>query len=81
MPLTMRLLCVILYLMNEKKHWTIVTTKGTRWATQGDNEQDVRDNFFGHCMGIEIAEVQPVRLFTFEEEQELRREKIESMSR
>ncbi len=73
--------CYIIPMTNEKKHWTIVTTKGTRWATQGDNEQDVRDNFFGHCMGIEIAEVQPVRLFTFEEEQELRREKIESMSR
>jgi len=66
---------------NEKRHWTIVTVKGTRWAAQGNNEQEVRDDFFGHCLGIEIAEVQPVRLFTFEEEQELRREKIEMMIR
>ena len=66
---------------NEKRHWTIVTVKGTRWAAQGDSEQDVRDNFFGECLGIEIAEVLPVRLFTFEEEQELRKEKIELMSR
>ena len=79
--MTMRLLCVILYLMNEKKHWTIVTAKGTRWAAQGNSEQDVRDNFFGECFKIEIAEVLPVRLFTYDEEQQLRREKIESMSR
>ena len=39
------------------------------------------NGFFGECLGIEIAEVQPVRLFTFEEEQELRKEKIELMSR
>jgi len=73
---------VVYYSMtNEKRHWTIVTVKGTRWAAQGNNEQEVRDDFFGRFFGVEIAEVQPVRLFTFEEEQELRREKIEDMCR
>ena len=66
---------------NEKRHWTIVTVKGTRWAAQGDSEQDVRDNFFGECFGVEIAEVQPVRLFTEEEEAEMKREKDEWRSR
>ena len=65
----------------EKKHWTIVTAKGTRWAAQGNNEQAVRDNFFGECFGIKIAEVLPVRLFTFEEEQQLCREKLEHSCR
>jgi len=73
--------CYIITMTNEKRHWTIVTVKGTRWAAQGDSEQDVRDNFFGGCFGIKIAEVQPVRLFTFDDEQELRREKIEMMIR
>jgi hypothetical protein len=66
---------------NEKKHWTIVTKRGTHWAAQGDNEQDVRDNFFGVFAGVEIAEVLPVRLFTHEEEEELRREKLEHSCR
>ena len=73
--------CYIIPMMNEKKHWTIVTANGTRWAAQGDSEQDVRDNFFGECLGIEIAEVQPVRLFTYDEEQQLRREKLEHSCR
>ena len=66
---------------NEKKHWTIVTAKGTRWAAQGDSEQEVRDNFWGYDLGIEIAQVQPVRLFTYEEEEQLRKEKLEYMCR
>jgi len=73
--------CYIITMTNEKKHWTIVTANGTRWAAQGDSEQDVRDNFFGECFGIEIAEVQPVRLFTHDEEQQLRREKLEHSCR
>jgi hypothetical protein len=71
----------IITMNNEKKHWTIVTVKGTRWAAQGNNEQTVRDNFFGGCFGIKIAEVLPVRLFTFEEEQQLRREELEHSCR
>jgi hypothetical protein len=71
----------IITMNNEKKHWTIVTVKGTRWAAQGNDEQTVRDNFFGGCFGIKIAEVLPVRLFTFEEEQQLRREKLEHSCR
>ena len=71
----------IITMNNEKKHWTIVTAKGTRWAAQGNNEQAVRDNFFGECFGIKIAEVLPVRLFTFEEEQQLLREKLEHSCR
>ena len=71
----------IITMNNEKKHWTIVTVKGTRWAAQGNDEQTVRDNFFGGCFGIKMAEVLPVRLFTFEEEQQLRREKLEHSCR
>ena len=71
----------IITMNNEKKHWTIVTVKGTRWAAQGNDEQTVRDNFFGGCFGIKIAEVLPVRLFTFEEEQQLRREELEHSCR
>ncbi len=67
--------------MNEKKHWTIVTVNGTRWAAEGDSEQEVRDDFFGESLGIEIEEVQPVRLFTEEEELVLSREKLEDMCR
>mgnify|MGYP003654970831 CR=1 FL=1 len=67
--------------MNEKKHWTIVTVNGTHWAAEGTSEQEVRDNFFGESLGVEIEEVQPVRLFTHEEEQQLRTEKLEEMSR
>jgi len=71
----------IITMNNEKKHWTIVTVKGTRWAAQGNNEQEVRNGFFGGCFGIKIAEVLPVRLFTFEEGQQLRREKLEHSCR
>lgn len=73
--------CYIITMTNEKKHWTIVTAKGTRWAAQGHSEREVRDNFFGECFNIEIAEVLPVRLFTHEEEQQLRTEKLEDMCR
>ena len=74
--------CVVYCSMtNEKRHWTIVTAKGTRWAAQGNSEQEVRDDFFGHSLGIEIAEVQPVRLFTEEEEAEMKRDKDEWRSR
>jgi hypothetical protein len=67
--------------MNEKKHWTIVTVNGTHWAAEGTSEQEVRDNFFGESLGVEIEEVQPVRLFTEEEELVLSREKLEDMCR
>ena len=66
---------------NEKKHWTIVTVNGTHWAAQGDSEQEVRGEFFGESLGIEIEEVRPVRLFTEEEELVLRREKLEHSCR
>ena len=52
-----------------------MTTKGTRWGAQGDSEQDVRDNFFGLVFGIEIAEVQPVRIWSAEYDEGLKREK------
>jgi hypothetical protein len=41
----------------------------------------VRGDFFGESLGIEIKEVQPVRLFTEEEELVLSREKLEDMCR
>ena len=66
---------------NEKKHWTIVTAKGTRWGVQGDSEQEVRDNFFGTDWGIVIASVEPVRIWSAEYDEEMRREKLEHMCR
>tara|TARA_B100001765_G_C19336057_1_gene263920 strand:- start:68 stop:274 length:207 start_codon:yes stop_codon:yes gene_type:complete len=60
---------------NEKKHWTIVTANGTRWGVQGDSEQEVKDNFFGIDFGIEIARVEPVRIWSAEVDEELKREK------
>jgi hypothetical protein len=59
--------CYIIPMMNEKKHWTIVTPKGTRWAVQATTEKEARENWFGHDFGIQIAEVQPVYSFTKEE--------------
>ena len=48
---------------------------------QGDSEQEVRDNFFGTDWGIEIASVEPVRIWSAEYDEEMRREKLEHMCR
>ena len=48
---------------------------------QGDSEQEVRDNFFGTDWGIVIASVEPVRIWSAEYDEEMRREKLEHMCR
>ena len=59
----------------------VTTTNGTRWAETGASFGEVRRKFFGKKVGMKIASVERGRLFTHEEEEELRREKIEEMSR
>jgi len=67
--------------MRDKKHFTVTTSNGTRWAATGTSTEDVRNNFFGNKIGLKIASVEAGRLFTPEEEEELRREKDESRCR
>jgi hypothetical protein len=58
----------------------VTTTNGTRWAETGASFGEVRRKFFGKKVGMKIASVELGRLFTHEEEEELREEKIEMMS-
>ena len=73
--------CYIIPMTNEKKHWTIVTPKGTRWGIEAGSEQEARDNFFGTDFGMEIARVEPVRIWSAEYDEEMRRDKLEHMCR
>ena len=59
----------------------VTTTNGTRWAETGASFGEVRRKFFGKKVGMKIASVELGRLFSHEEEEELRREKIEEMCR
>jgi len=59
----------------------VTTTNGTRWAETGASFGEVRRKFFGKKVGMKIASVELGRLFTHEEEAELKREKIEEMCR
>ena len=67
--------------MKDKKDFIVTTTNGTRWAATGTSLANVRENFFGSRIGLEIANVEAGSLFTHEESEQLRREKIEEMSR
>ena len=66
---------------HNKQDFIVTTTSGTRWAAIGTSLADVRENFFGSSIGLEIANVEAGSLFTHEESEQLRREKIEEMSR
>ena len=82
--MTVRLLCVILYLMKDENQTTdfiVTTTNGTRWAETGVSFGQVRRQFFGKRVGMEIEKIERGRLFTPEEEEEMRQEKIREMSR
>ena len=61
--------------MKDEKDFIVTTSNGTRWAASGASFADVRNNFFGNKIGLEIASVEAGRLFTHEEEEDLRREK------
>jgi predicted transcriptional regulator len=67
--------------MTDKRDFIVTTTSGTRWAAIGTSLADVRENFFGSRIGLEIANVEAGSLFTHEESEQLRREKIEEMCR
>ena len=82
--MTVRLLCVILYLMKDENQTTdfiVTTTNGTRWAETGVSFGQVRRQIFGKRVGMEIEKIERGRLFTPEEEEEMRQEKIREMSR
>ena len=67
--------------MKDIKDFIVTTSNGTRWAVVGSSFEDVRNNFFGIKIGMKIKAVALGRLFTHEEEEELRKEKIEMMIR
>ncbi len=67
-------LCYIIT-MKDIKDFIVTTANGTRWAATGASIADVRANFFGSKIGLKIANVEAGRLFTHEEEEDLRREK------
>jgi len=55
----------------------VTTTSGTRWGTTAASFAQVRLEFFGKHFGsgMEIANIERGRLFTPEEEAELKRDK------
>lgn len=64
-----------------KQHFIITTTSGTRWGAVGTSLADVRKSFFGNKIGLEIESITLGRLFSHEEEEELRRDKLEHSCR
>ena len=66
--------------MKDKKDFIVTTTSGTRWAATGTSFANVRENFWMRSPSV-IAKVEAGRLFTHEEEAELKREKLEEMCR
>ena len=58
------------------KHFTVTTTRGVRWAEQADSPEELASQFWGLKIGLQIEKIEEERLFTPEEEVELRREKI-----
>jgi predicted transcriptional regulator len=72
--------CYII-VMKDIKDFIVTTKNGTRWAATGLSIEDVSRNWWGSQIGIEIASIELGRLFTHEEEAELRREKLEESCR
>ena len=68
-------------LMKDEKDFIVTTSNGTRWAATGASFADVRNNFFGTKIGLKIQAIALGRLFTHEEEAELKREKDEERCR
>ena len=65
---------IILMKDENKKDFIVTTTDGTRWGATGTSAANVRENFITGIFG-NIAKVETGRLFTHEEEAELKREK------
>jgi len=66
--------------MKDIKDFIVTTTNGTRWSATGTSLADVRENFITGIFG-NIAKVEAGSLFTYEESEQLRREKIEQSCR
>ena len=66
--------------MKDKKDFIVTTTNGTRWGATGTSLADVRENFNTGIFG-NIANVEAGSLFTHEESEQLRREKLEHSCR
>ena len=64
-----------------KKDFIVTTTNGTRWGATGSSAANVRENFFGGRIGLEIESIEEGKLFTDEESEQLRKEKIEDSVR
>ena len=65
----------------EKADFIVTTTNGTRWSAKAVSVADAWKNFFGASIGMTILKIEKGQLFTHEEEEELRKEKIEMMIR
>ena len=65
----------------EKPDFIVTTTSGTRWSVKANSVADAWKNFFGASIGMTIAKVEKGSLFTHEESEQLRREKLEHSCR
>ena len=66
--------------MKDENDFIVTTTNGTRWAATGTSLANVRENFHTGIFG-NIAKVEAGSLFTYEESEQLRKEKIEQSCR
>ena len=64
-----------------KKNFIVTTANGTRWSATGTSAANVRENFFGSKIGLAIESIEKGKLFTDEESEQLRKEKIEESIR
>ena len=69
--------------IKETTDFIVTTTNGTRWGTTAASFGQVRLEFFGKHFGsgMEIESITRGKLFTDEESEQLRREKLEEMCR
>ena len=86
--LTFPLFSGILFVMkmnkeNNKQDFIVTTTNGTRWGTTAASFAQVRREFFGKNFGtgMEIESIKRGKLFSDEESEELRKEKIKDSIR
>ena len=68
---------------NNKQDFIVTTTNGTRWGTTAASFAQVRREFFGKHLGkgMEIESIKRGKLFSDEESEELRKEKIKDSIR
>ena len=63
---------------NNNQDFIVTTTNGTRWGTTAASFAQVRREFFGKNFGtgVEIQSIERGKLFSDEESEQLRKEKI-----